>query len=412
MRSGRDRSDPSRLARAWAVPLLALALAACGSGEEGRASAEERSAPQPIPVRVAAVEARQRPVALELDGTLIADEDSQVTSVVTGRVVEVFVERGSVVEAGAPILRLRDVDFRLAARAARAQLEQARARIGMEDANAAAPAPDQQPDVVAARSDMELAASNLARAEELAQRGVLAPQALEEARSRAASARERHQTALNNSRASIAALESARVALSQASTSASEATVRAPFAGEIADRRVSVGEFVSPQTPLVTLVRTDPLRIELQVPQRHLTAVQPGQSVVLSVDAVPNRTFTATVRYVSASVRQDTRGLTVEAVVPNPDRLLRPGLFASARLETGGTEEVAVVPSSAVLTMAGVSRAFVVREGRIEERVVSVAAREEGIVVVAEGLSAGEQVVTEGLDRLADGVPVTVTPAG
>ncbi|HEY8430958.1 MAG TPA: efflux RND transporter periplasmic adaptor subunit [Sandaracinaceae bacterium] len=396
-----------------ALPLaLALALSACGGGEDGRAAAATSSEPEPIPVRVAAVEARQRPVALELDGTLIADEESQVTPVVAGRVVEVLVERGSIVREGDPLVRLRDVDFRLAARSARAQLEQARARLGMQSASATPPRPEEQPDVVAARADMELAASNLARAEELAQRGVLSPQALEEARSRAAGARERYQTALNNARASIAALESARAALSQATTSAAEATVRAPFAGEIADRRVSVGEYVSPQTPLVTLVRTDPLRIELQVPQRHLTAVQPGQTVVLSVDAIEGRTFEARVRYVSASVRQDTRGLTVEAVVPNPDRLLRPGLFATARLETGGTEEVAVVPSSAVLTTAGVSRAFVVREGRIEERVLSVAAREEGSVVVAEGLSPGEQVVVEGLERLADGVPVTIAPAG
>lgn len=405
----RTRNIASDLLRAG---VIVLAIAACGRGEDGRAAAESRAAAAPIPVRVATVRGEERPVALALDGTLIADEDSQVTSVVAGRVVAVLVERGSVVAAGQPLVRLRDVDYRLAARAAQAQLDQARARLGMQGDDAAPPRPEEQPDVAAARTEMELATSNLARVEELARSGALSEQTLEESRGRAAAARERYQMALNGARASVASLESARVALSQASTSASEATIRAPFAGEIADRRISVGEFVSPQVPLLTLVRTDPLRIELQVPQRHLRAVQPGQEVVLNVDAVPDRSFRATVRYVSASVRQDTRGLTVEAVVPNPDRLLRPGLFATARLETGQNEEVAIVPAAAVVTTAGVSRAFVVERNAIVERVVSIATRDGEEIVIAEGLRAGEKVAIDQLDRLADGVAVTIAASG
>lgn len=398
-------------ARASALLVAVALLSACGR-DDGRAAAAERTPPPPVAIQAAAVEMRQRPVTLDLDGTLIADEESQVTSVVPGRVLEVFVERGSVVEQGAPLVRLRDVDFRLQARSARAQLEQARARLGMVEAGARAPSPETLPDVVAARSEMEVAAANYARAQELAQRGVLSAQALDETRARADAARERHQQALNGARASLAALDSARVALEQASTSAAEAEVRAPFTGEIADRAVSVGEYVAPQTPLVTLVRTDPLRIELSVPQQHLRAVQPGQSVSLAVDAVPDRRFDATVRYVSASVRRDSRGLTVEAVVPNAERVLRPGLFATARLDTGTTEEVAVVPAAAVRTAAGVSRVFVVRDGAIEERVVSIAAREGDTVVIAEGLGAGEQVAVSELDRLGDGVQVTVSSGG
>jgi RND family efflux transporter MFP subunit len=396
-----------RSSRGTSLLVLALALAGCG---RGTAQGEHNNAAQtrdPVSVHVAIAEARQEPLTLELDGSLLADEESNVTSVVAGRVLEVYVERGAVVEAGQPLVRLRDVDYRLQARSARAQLEQARARLGMEDTSANAPRPTEMPDVRAAQVDSELAESNLRRAEELAQRGVLAAQGLEEARSRAASARERYQTAMNNARASVAALDSARVALSQASTSASEATVRAPFGGEIAERMVSVGEYVSPQSPLVNLVRTDPLRIELSVPQQHLSAVRVGQTVSLRVDAVPGRDFAATVRYVSASVRRDTRGLTVEAVVPNGDRLLRPGLFATARLETGGTREVAVIPALAVSSGAGVDRVFVVKDNSVEERVISIAAREGDRVVVGEGVAAGETVATDLLDQLADGIAVT-----
>ncbi|MDQ3033959.1 MAG: efflux RND transporter periplasmic adaptor subunit [Myxococcota bacterium] len=388
----------------WVLSLAAL-LAACGGGN-GDGGADERTEPDPVAVQTAVSRGHEQPVTLMLDGTLVADEESRLTSVVAGRVVEVLVERGSVVDEGDPLVRLRDVDYRLQAASARAQLEQARARLGMTESGSV-PRADEMPDVRAAQSAVELAENNLRRAEELAQRGVLAEQALDETRQRAAQAREQYQTTLNNARGSIASLASARSTLSQASTSASEATIRAPFAGEIASRDVSVGEFVTQQTPVVTLVRTDPLRIEVQVPQQHLTAVRPGQRVTIRVDAVPGRTFEGTVRYVSAAVQRDTRGLTVEAVVPNEDRLLRPGLFATARIETGETQPVAIVPASAVMTEAGVDRVFVVRDGVVEERVVSIVERTGDEIVIEDGLEAGEQVATGALDQLADGVRVT-----
>jgi RND family efflux transporter MFP subunit len=262
--------------------------------------------------------------------------------------------------------------------------------------------------VQAARTAMQLAERNAERAEELAKRGVLTEANLDEARTRAASAREQYASARNGARAALSSLEAARVALQQARTSTSEATVRAPFAGEIADRMVSVGEFVSPQTPLVNLVRTDPLRIELEVPQRELRAVQPGLEVEVAVDAVPDRRFEGTVRYVSAAVGRNSRTLTVEAVIPNPDRILRPGLFATARLLTGGDETVSVVPAAALHTSAGVSRVFSVEDGTIHERVVTVGDRIGDEVVLTGGVEGGKMVAVDHLDELADGVAVRV----
>lgn len=392
--------------------MLALLLAglapaiACtrSNAEQQPAAAAEAEA---IGVHVAVAQAQARPVALALDGTLLADEESNVTSVVSGRVVAVAVERGAKVAAGDELIRLRDVDFKLQAKLARAQLDEARARLGVRKSGKL-PAIDSLPEVTLAKSDHELAQAELSRTESLAASGVLSQTELDQARTKARMAADRYTTARNTARASITGLRAAQASLEQAVTSAEEAVVRAPFDGEIAVRSVSVGEYVTPQTALVTLVRTDPLRIELSVPQQHLTAVQPGQTVTLSVDALPDREFTATVRYVSASVQRDTRSLTVEAVVPNPDGSLRPGLYASARLQTGGTQTVTVVPAEAVRTSAGVSRVFVVAAGRIEERVVSVLDRTSTSVTIAEGLEAGDRLAVDELDRLADGVAVTV----
>lgn len=390
--------------------LAASALGGCGHGASTAdvPSVEDRA---PVTVHATVAEARQIPESIALDGTLVADEESQVTSVVPGRVMEVLVERGDTVTEGQPLFRLRDVDYRLQARAARAQLDQARARLGV-DPQGNLPAADDTPEVRAAREASELAEANLRRSEELAQRGVLSPQQIEEVRNRAATARNQYQSALNQSRASLASLASARVALSQASTSAGEATVRAPFAGEIANRMVSVGEYVSPQTPLVTLVRVNPLRLEVQIPQQSLRSVRTGQTIQLRVDAIPDRTFDGTVRYISAAVQAATRGLTAEAVVQNEDGALRPGMFATARLLTGESHPAAVVPSRAVLTQAGVDRVFVIAGDTIEERVVVIDRRDGDEVVLSEGVAEGDRVATDHLGDLADGVHVTVAENG
>jgi membrane fusion protein (multidrug efflux system) len=395
--------------RTTTLALLLAGLAPAFSCTKSNAEQQAQAEPDDpaIGVHVVAAVAQERPIALALDGTLLADEESNVTSIVSGRVVAVAAERGTKVAEGDELIRLRDVDFKLQAKLARAQLDEARARLGMRK-NGKAPNIESLPEVALAKSELELAQSELARTEPLAESGVLSQTELDQARTRARSAADRYNTARNAARGSLTGLRAAEASLEQALTSAEEAVVRAPFAGEIAVRSVSVGEYVTPQTALVTLVRTDPLRIELSVPQQHLADVQPGQTVTLTVDALPDQEITATVRYVSASVQRDTRSLTVEAVVPNPDGRLRPGLFANARLQTGGTHTVTVVPAESVRTAAGVSRVFVVVGDHIEERVVSVVERSSTQVTIAEGLEAGDRVAVDELDRLADGVAVEV----
>ncbi|MFO0684663.1 MAG: efflux RND transporter periplasmic adaptor subunit [Sandaracinus sp.] len=385
--------------------LLVLALGACHGSEPSsvavRATAETTTITAPASTPAVA---RDVPATIELSGTLLADEESHVSPIVPGRVVEVLVERGTVVAEGDPLVRLRDTDYRLQLSSARASLDQARARLGMDE-HGAPPAPDQTPEVLSAHAQMEMNDAALERAEGLAQRGVFTQAQLDEARARATSSRESYASALQNARASIAALSSAQTALRQASTSVGESIVRAPFAGEIASREVSPGEYVTAASHLVTLVRTDPLRIEVQIPQERIFEVREGQSVEVRVDAT-DHVFPGSIRYISASVDATSRGLVVEAVIPNsdPEHRLRPGMFAHARILLGHTESMASVPPSAVLTQAGVSRVFILRDGRVVEAVVSIAERDADHVVISQGVSPGDVVATERLEELADGM--------
>src|SRR6185295_3116966 len=120
-------------------------------------------------------------------------------------------------------------------------------------------------------------------------------------------ARQQYESAVNGARGAVVALHAARVQLAQAGTNMRESTLRAPFSGEIADRFVDVGEYVMPTTRIVSLVKTDVLRLEVQVPQTDIGQIHVGQPVAVHVDAFPTETFTATIRYISAAVRADTR---------------------------------------------------------------------------------------------------------
>ncbi len=394
--------------RTFLFVLLALALGACHGGEPSsvavRATAETTAITAPAS---ATAEARDVAATIDLSGTLLADEESHVSPIVAGRVVEVLVERGAVVAEGDPLVRLRDTDYRLQLSSARASLDQARARLGIDEGGAP-PAPDQTPEVLSAHAQMEMNDAALERAEGLAQRGVFTQAQLDEARARATSSRESYASALQNARASIASLSSAQTALRQASTSVGESVVRAPFAGEIASREVSPGEYVTAASHLVTLVRTDPLRIEVQIPQERIFEVHEGQAVEVRVDAT-DHVFPGSIRYISASLDATSRGLVVEAVIPNSDaeHRLRPGMFAHARIQLGHTEVMASVPASAVLTQAGVSRVFLLRDGRVVEAVVSIAQRDGDRVVISQGVSAGDVVAIERLEELADGMRIS-----
>jgi RND family efflux transporter MFP subunit len=383
-----------------------MAATACKPGApSARPSVGPSADTGPIQVRPVAVNARTRAVTLSLTGTLTGDRQSQLTPLVAGRVEAVLVERGDTVRAGQPLLRLRDVDFRSSAESASAALAQARARLGE-----AGPGrdPNALPEVQAARANADMAADGLRRIEQLAANGSASDQDLQRARATSAAAQAQYSAAVNGARGAIAALRSAQVAVSQTGRAVADSVVRAPFDGEIAERTINVGEYVTPQRAVVTLVRTDPLRMEVQVPQERLGLLRRGQRMTLKVDAYPDREFSGEIRYISAAVRADTRALVAEAVIPNTDGALRPGLFATARVELDRQETVFEVPSDAVLSESGVHRVFVVgADRRVQERVVIIAERLGQTVLIERGLATGERVALGRLDRLSDGALVT-----
>jgi membrane fusion protein (multidrug efflux system) len=163
---------------------------------------------------------------------------------------------------------------------------------------------------------------------------------------------------------------------------------------------------------VATVMRIDPLRVELTVPALFVAEVATGRTVTLEVDAYPGETFTGQVRYVSPALNAESRALVVEAEVANQDGRLKPGFFATARIEQARTETALMVPGSAVRTVAGTPRVFVIGGGasdrRAEERVVATGQAVGDKIEITSGVAAGDEIVATGLERVVDGVRLTV----
>ncbi len=181
-------------------------------------------------------------------------------------------------------------------------------------------------------------------------------------------ARRQYEVARNGAEQQYQALMGAKARVAMARKAVADTVVRAPFDGVVGERLVSVGDYVTRGTKVASVMRVSPLRLELTVPAQYVTAVAVGGAVNLEVDAYPGETFVGQVRFVSPALRSDTRALIVEAVVANADGRLKPGLFATARIEQAAKSPALLIPATAVQKTATANRVFVVVGDHVEER--------------------------------------------
>jgi len=189
--------------------------------------------------------------------------------------------------------------------------------------------------------------------------------------------------------------------------------VVAPIAGFVRKRLVNVGETFKEKTPLMSLVATHALKLQGDVPERFAPQIDAGRSVRVEVEAFPGQTFPGTITRVSPAVDVESRSFAVEASVPNPRGVLKPGFFAKASILTGTERNAPFVPEEAVASFAGIVKVYVIVDGKAEERRVKTGVRQNGRVEILEGVKVGETVATSSLSQLATGTAVTVqTGAG
>jgi RND family efflux transporter MFP subunit len=385
-----------------AVPVLA----ACGNTEVNhvKPAAKDDIPPKPLVVSTIRAEERLLSEGLDVTGTLMADARTDVASELDGRIVKIPVERGSTVAEGALLAQLDDRDAVNALREAEAIEAQTRERLGLTAEEAFDPL--KTPDVLQARAALDRAEADYRRFAQLLDEGAVSRSEHDFKRADFLSAKAAYETTVNQMRNLYQQLQAQKARVAMMQKALQDTVIRAPFSGLVSEKYANVGSYAKKGERLLTLVRVDPLRIELTIPEAAVAAIRKGQKVSFAVQSVPDRQFIGTIAYVGPALRAESRALVVEAIVPNGNGLLQPGLFATARIELPASRRALVVPSTAVWTDAGVPKLYVARGDRAEIRIVQLGRELGDAVEVVRGLSAGERVVTRPTTGLGDGMPI------
>lgn len=390
--------------RRLGLAALAAIATACGgaqaTGPQGGSGAAE---PREVEVVVAREQALARNVTVS--GTLAAEQQVVLSFKVPGRLESLLVDLGSPVAAGQPVARLAPADFTLRVSQAEAALQQASARLGQEPGAAAGALDPEGTSVVrGARAVLDEARLRRDRVATFVQRGIASRAELDTAEAALKVADSRYQDAIEEVRTRQALLEQRRVELAIARQQQADATLLAPFAGTIRERSAALGQFLAAGTPVATLVRVDPLRLRLEVPEREAARVRAGQPVGVRVEG-DAATHAGRVVRLSPAISENSRTLLVEVEVANRSGALRPGAFATGEILVDDDTAAVVVPASAIVTFAGIEKVVAIENGKALERRIEAGRRVGDLVEVIDGLRAGERIVNEP-GNLVSGDPV------
>jgi membrane fusion protein, multidrug efflux system len=389
------------------LPVLFL-LGGCGGGEAqvaaSRGSATSLPAKQ---VKLAKSEARRLTQTVTAPGTLAADEQATLSFKVAGRVSEIKVDLGSQARKGQVIALLETTEFKVRLQQAEAALQQARVRLGLPpQGDDDRIDPEKTSLARQARALLEEAKSNRERTVQLVNQGIQSRAELDRVESAFKVADSRYQDALEEVRNRQAVLLQRRSELAIAQQQLIETTLYAPFDGAVRERRASLGEYLNAGAPVATIVRLHPLRLRVETPEREAQGIKVGHSVRVLVEG-DQQSYSGRVARLSPAFQEQSRTLIIEAEVDNQQGKLRPGSFAKAEIQTSMTSEVVMVPSSAIVTFAGIQKVFSVKDNKAVEKTVVVGKR-DGDWVVVEGLDAGASVVLSP-GNLVSGQPVLMS---
>lgn len=417
-----------------------FALMSCGSSVSNNGNRNNSNSGEnpnaPVSITVAKSESRDVGSVIRATGSLVANETSDVAPKTAGKISNISVNVGQFISAGAVIAKIDERDARLrlataqaAVKQAQAGVLQAEARLGLLGGgkfNAVT-----VPEVRAADANYQQAVAEQKQAEanekryrELTTTGDVAMityetfrTARDTARAKTNAAKQQLDAAVNTAKQSNQAIvsaqanvESARTQVAEAQQAIADTVIKAPFAGFVSARPVAVGEYVSSASIVATILRTNPIKAQIQVAEADVPHITLGRGVSLEVDAYKDRKFSGIVSAVNPAVDPNSRSAIVEALVENGNNSLRTGMFATAQISREGGSKAIFVPKSAVsndqTTLS--FRVFVIQDGVAKLRVVQLGTEEGESMQIITGVAADETVATSNLDKLYEGAKVTL----
>lgn len=352
------------------------------------------------------------PTLIRAQGSLVMDEVAVVGTRVEGLVDQVHVDLGDRVVAGQPLVTLKQEQFQLEVEKAQAQLLQARSAIGLtSDDPLDKLNPQNAPPVRETRAEWEEAESDLARARGLRDGNAITVAEFTTIQTAVDVAKARYESSVNAVREKIALVKVRDAELQLARQKLNDTVIRAEFDGAVQKKEVAPGNYVRPGDSLVTVVRTNPLRFRGSVPEHSALELREGQTLQLDVQMVSSP-ISVEISRISPSVDLLSRGLTFEAIVPNPEGGLRSGLFAEAEIVIDEDAQAVTIPRTALVEFAGTEKVWKVIDGMCKEQVVLSGERREAGIEILQGLKVGDVILQDGslgrAGRLAD--PRAVEP--
>lgn len=347
--------------------------------------------------RLVAATERSIPRLVTAPGTLAADEQISLGFKVAGRVSRLNVDLGSFVRKGQVIAQLETEDFKSRVEQAEAALQQARVRLGLPPQSSEDPNDDRivienTALVRQARARLVEAQRNRDRAAQLVEQGVQPKAELDRTDAALKVAESQYQDAIEEIRNRQAVLSQRRSEVALARQQLSYTTLYAPIDGSVRERKTSIGEYLAAGATVATLVRVDPLRLRVEVPERAAQGIRAGLPVKITVDQ-DSSLYSGRVVRISPAIQEQSRTLIIEAEVDNQQGKLRPGAFARAEIQTSTASGVITVPPSAIVSFAGINKVYLVKDGKAVERPIVIGKRDAGWVEITEGLKVGDEVV-------------------
>src|SRR5262245_22313337 len=386
--------------------LTVVTLAAGCTKSQGAQARGRDDAAKPVKVEAVQQEAIRR--SGEVVGRLAAVDEVTVSAEAEGRVSRILADLGDRVTAGQALVELDREKPQYNYDQQKAALARALAKFGAAD-SAHLPPIEKTPDVVKAQAELVQAKQGFERAAELQKRQLVPKQTLDDADAMLQSKQASYDSALQNAKNLRADIDASEAAMKLADRQLRDTAIRAPFDGYVQKRLVNLGEYVKVQTPVMAVVRVDPLKVTAEIPERMGPWIKVEQPVDLQVDAYPGKTITGKVSRISPAVNTATRAFPFEALVPNNDALLKPGTFARVRIVSSRVDQVLTLPYSAMQYRYGVNRVYVVDGDKISMRELKVGERLGERIEITGGVKAGEAVVVADVDKLTDGMKVKVS---
>lgn len=340
--------------------VILCVLAAGGSyymQKHGVAKDADGKSKGPQPVVTAIAETRDLTAVINTVGSIVAGEAAEIHPEISGQILEILFEEGQPVKKG-------DILIQMDKSLLETELMRAKAALGV-------------------------ATANFSRDDKLKKSGFVADQQWD---------------------VSQADLQAANAAVANAEIRLFKSSIRAPFDGIAGLRNFSPGDYAAEGQMMTSLVSIDPLRLEFAVPERSYTAIRTGQTISFTADAFPGEKFTGEVYAIDPRINAENRNFTVKALIANPEGRLRPGMYARVRIDTATRQNVLMVPEEAIVPEGQDNYVFAVNDGKAERRKVALGDRANGEVEISDGLEKGDKVITAGLMKLRDGMPVAEQP--